>query len=241
MEIYNDTDKYKSLYHDTLSLLDIDEDDENVLTKETFIRYANEWYRRVATLIWESDTNWEWDDSGREDKRPIARTDLKDGQEQYTLPTDAFDIFRVEVQDSEGDFYRIYPFQEETIGTALSEWFEEKSMPRYYRLLGDMIFLKPAPSDDDVTLSRGLKMYVERDIKEFTPSDTDRKPGFPPNFHTVLSYGAALKYAQSKGLADKARIYKGEIKTMLEKVQNYYATRHRDYNKRLTPKINRKI
>lgn len=241
MEIYNSTDKYKSLYHDALNLLDIDEDDENTFTREAFIRAANEYYRKAALTIWESDTNWEWDDSGRTSKRPIARTDLKDGQEQYTIPTDAFDIFRVEIMDSNGDFYRIHPFQEENIGSALSEWFDEKGTPQYYRLVGDMIYLKPAPDSNETTLTRGMKLYVERDVEEFTPSDTTKQPGFPAKFHTILSYGAALRFATSKGLERKKQTLKGELNSLMEDLRNYYATRHRDYKKRLTPNTSRKI
>lgn len=172
-------------------------------------RSLNEWQYKVATKMWQASSEWEWNDTSR-DKKSEAYTDLVEGQSGYRMPNEVFRIDRVEVTNDEGDDRLLTQITKEDVDIALTEFREDNGMPQYYDLRDDLLLLFPAPDSDEVTLTKGLNIYVARQPQEFETSDS-REPGFPRQFHRILSLGAALDYCIANNLENK----EVEIRRML--------------------------
>jgi len=101
----------ESIYHYTLGLLGLPQNDTTTLTKTDFVRSANVWYRDINEWIWKSQNYWQYDDTNSATK-PVGVTDLVDDQQDYTLPTDVFDIRRIEILDNNGNAVLLTPIAE---------------------------------------------------------------------------------------------------------------------------------
>jgi len=232
----NDADTSQSLYHFTKNLVGLSETDAVSLTIQQFIRSANAYLYRAGLIAWRTDGGWKFDDSNYNDL-PIATATLVNGQQTYTLPTTAFDIERVEVKDSNGDFVKINPIKKERISDAMSEFRETNGMPEYYYLLNGMLFLYPAPDATKVTVTNGLKLYIARNVSEFTTSDTTKEPGFNTSCHSLISYGSALDYAIAKNMGQQRiqmlQIGVSRYEKMLEDI---HARRGKELKANIRPK-----
>lgn len=186
------------------------------------------------TWIWDAVRDWDFDDSNQTDL-PIATTTLVNNQQDYSLPTDAMRIRRVEILDSNGDYYVIDPIDEDDIEDALSEFKETAGKPVYYRLVGRSIFLYPKPDTTQVTALAGMKLYFDRDIVEINDTATDTEPGFASPFHRILSYGAAFDYEQDP---TKRAQFMAFINEMHTELKNFYSGRDRNYPLRIEPHRN---
>jgi len=196
MQFLNSTDTEHSLYHDFLRLLGIPESDTTTIPVDgTFTRLCNKWYRRTIAWIWRASADWEFDDTNQTDL-PVATTTLVDEQQDYGMPTWGMDIERVEVMDDDGDYHLLTPMDKSMVkDEAMTEFLETPGMPVYYDVIANSTFLYPKPSEDNVTLADGLKVYFKRDIAEFTPASTTTEPGFADAFHPICSVGPAFELA----------------------------------------------
>jgi len=199
-------------------------------------RNINQHYHQVVATIWEVVDGWQYDDSNKNDL-PILVADLVNEQQDYELPSTAQRIERVEVLDSNGNYQKLKQIDWHDIeAQAMTEFLETPGLPIYYDLVGRSIFLYPPPSSKETTLTEGLKIYINRDIDEFTPGDTTKEPGFAKPFHRLLSLGAAIDY--EKDPTRLARLVREKDK--LEKaLKTFYSKRHierktaiRPYNKK---------
>ncbi len=178
-------------------------------------RNVTQAYHDVARLIWQSADSWEYDDSNKTDL-PIAVTDLVHNQQDYTLPSTAQRIHRIEILDSSSNYQKLDPIDNIDVDIAMSEYNESAGLPLYYDLIGRSVFLYPKPSSAYATTTNGLKVYFDRDVTEFTSGSTTT-PGFAPQFHRLLSIGAALDFEKDPSqvnllLSMKDRMEKGLIK-----------------------------
>jgi len=235
---FSNTSQLSGLIQDCETLLGMDDgtiSGDSTLLK-TFTRLMNAWYRRVNSWIWEVTGTWEYDDTNYTDL-PEATTSLVNGQEDYTIPSTAQKIIRVEVLDKDGNYRKVEPIDQSMVDVALSEFQETDGLPMYYDIRGNSIFLYPAPSSDDVTLTKGLKVYFSRDIDEFSSTDTTKEPGFVRNFHRILSLGASYDYAISHEMFSKANYIKGELRDLVKELRNFYGARpNRELKTRFNPK-----
>ena len=203
---------------------------------KVFTRMINAWYRRVNSWIWEVTGTWEYDDAEWTDL-PIATTTILDNQQDYELSSTAQKIDRVEVLDISENYQLITPIDKSQIKTsAMTEFQETAGMPRYYDVIGRSVFLYPKPDTTKVTATKGLKVYFSRDIDEFDSGDATREPGFTSNFHRILSLGASYDYAIAYEITTKANFLKGQINELTSELKNFYATRHRDFPTRISPR-----
>lgn len=191
-----------------------------------FFRSANEWSRQSATWIWQNQSSWKYDDSKYTDF-PEATTALVNDQQDYSLPTTAQKIERVEVLDKDGNYQLVNPTTREWIKDySMSEYYETAGMPAYYILEGNSILLYPKPATGYVTMLLGLKVYFSRNITAFSITDTSTKPGFSENFHRIISVGAALDYAQSKQMTNIIPILMNKLSVLKFDLQEFYSSRH---------------
>jgi len=200
-----------------------------------FTGFINARYRDVALWAWRNQAGWQFDDSNAA-TLPIAVTDLVDGQQDYELPSTAFDIQRVEVKNSNGDYQQLEKMDWSQVeGTAMSEFYETNGMPVYYDLVGRSLMLYPAPSEEDVTLTEGLKIYVNRDITPFNSTATSMEPGLDEPFHILLPLGGSLDYCLGKGMLNRVNFLRGEISLVKKNLEAFYAQRDKQGRARLEP------
>jgi len=200
------------------------------------VRNLNNSYHDVTRLIWSCSGDWEYDDSNKSDL-PISTATLVGGQQDYELPTTAQRIERVEVLDINNNYQLLKPIDMHDVNVALDEFKETDGMPQYYDMVGDSIFLYPAPSAGDVVSAKGLKIHYNRDITEFSASPVSAfattVPGFATQFHRILSYSAALDFEEDA--SKRANLVRR--KDALEKgLKSFYGKRHRVYRTRIKPK-----
>lgn len=195
-------------------------------------RNMNIAYRDVARLIWESDGGWTYDDSNATDL-PIATTTLVDAQRDYSMPTDAMRVRRLEVLDSAGNYIKLRPLDMNEVQTGMDEFLGgENGLPLFYELVGRSILLYPTPASGDVTLAAGLKIYTDRDVTDLAVTATTTEPGFASPFHRILSYAAAIDFSRD----DKERQFLMVQKDRLEQgMIRFYSKAAAEIKTRMKP------
>lgn len=240
-----------SLYHHTLYLLGKRVSssetlmDTTSLPVEDFVRSANVYNRKVGYLAWKNASGWEFDDSNYS-TLPIATTTLVDEQQDYSIPSNALDIERVEVMDNSGDYVLLNRMNKSEIrDEALSEYYKTSGLPKYYDVVGNSLMLYPKPSASNVTLVAGLKVYLQRDISALTEGSYRNiltEPGFHINFHPYIAYGVAIDYGIAKNYTtEKMNSLRVALKEYSADIENYYAQRDRDYPTKFRPTVRSSI
>lgn len=200
------------------------------------IRNMNVAYQDTARIIWESAGGWQYDDSNAT-TLPISKTTLVHNQQDYSLPTTAQRVHRVEVEDSSGNWRKLEPKDIHDIQVAAPELFQSPGLPLYYDLVGRSIMLYPSPSSAYCTLASGMAVYVDRDVTEFAVTATTTEPGFATPFHRILSYAAALDFVRD----DKDREYLALQKQRLQEgLTRFYSKRNTEAKTKITPSTKRK-
>ena len=203
-------------------------------------RLMNRWYHKVAIRIWKSSKDFEFDDSNATDL-PIATTTLVDGQQDYSLPTTALAINRIEVKDSAGNWVKLSPIDQFSLpNIALEEYMKSDGLPQHYDLIGNSVFLYPKPDSGSVILSGGLKIYLSSEVSEFVSTDTTKEPGFAEPFHGTLSMGVSYDYLMKNGELQKGQTTRQETEQLMQEMEDFYAGRHADSPLRLKSSERRK-
>jgi len=158
-------------------------------------RNINISYQRVATLIWQADGTWNYDDANNTDS-PIAYRTIANASASYLIPTTALRVRQVEIKDGQGDWQVLNPITYDEIGISPEEYLTGGGLPVRYLLDGNEIRLFPAPKTGDVTMTSGLAVRLSRAPTEFATSATTATPGFPASFHRILAYDAAIDFEQ---------------------------------------------
>lgn len=164
------------------------------LPLEDIARATNTAKYNLALKIWKNQDDWDFDDGGHTDF-PISEGDLVNGQQDYTLPTGALEIKRVEVKDNNGNYTVLKKIDETEIPQALEEFKETDGLPTHYRLVANSIFFYPAPATAYVTLTDGFLITHNREINEFTASTTTTEVGFGGAGDQITAYEVAEEWA----------------------------------------------
>ena len=195
-------------------------------------RNCNVWYRKAVTWVREAPSDWQYDDSNLT-TLPIYTCTLVADQRDYELPSVAQRIERVEILDDDENYQPLTPIDWEQItDEAMTEFKETAGEPVYYDLVGRSIFLYPKPGTGYVTLAEGLKVYVARDIDEFTSTDTTQEPGFASNFHPIIPLGASFDFEEDP---TKKNYLLAQITELKDGIKDFYSTRHREYRNLIQP------
>jgi hypothetical protein len=190
-------------------------------------------------LAFKANGSWQFDDTNQTDY-PVIKTNLVDGQRDYTFTTDEggnliLDIYKVAILPSAtATLYEvIYPVdvQSGEGGDILTENTTE-GVPYHYDKTANGIFLDPIPS---YNATNGLKIYINREPSYFTTSDTTKKPGCPGVHHRYFAIRAAYDYARRNNLTILSRLYEevisyegDEEKGITGSIERYFANRERD-------------
>lgn len=196
------------------------------------IRNINVAYNDIARLIWDSADGWNYDDSNAT-TLPIGKTTLVHNQQDYTLPTNAQRVHRVEIEDYNGNWVKLQPIDTLDMQEAAPEFLGGSAgLPQYYDLVGRSIMLYPIPHSGYVTTVSGMAVYMDRDVTEFAVTATTTIPGFATAFHRLLSYAAALDFTQD----NTTREYLLKQKTRLEQgLVRFYSRRNTERPAQINP------
>lgn len=211
--------------------------DSNSYAVADITRCVNRWYYKAVIEAWKASSDWEFDDTNQSNF-PIATTTMVASQADYSIPTNALKILRVEAKDVGGNWHIINPIDETEIDQALDEFYKTAGMPMYYRMVRNSIILYPAPASTSATLASGLKIYFLREVDEFITTDTTQEPGLAEPFHRILSLGAAYDFAVAKGtdnLLSRADRWRQEIESLLRDLRDYYTGRHVNFKLKIRP------
>lgn len=211
--------------------------DANAYSMADRTRNMNRWYYKAVIEAWKAGDTWKFDDTNATGY-PVAVTTMVDSQNDYSLPSTALKIQRVEVKDSNGDWSVVDPISQEEIDGALDEYYEIDGVPIRYRMVKNSVWLYPAPAASKVTLTSGLKIYFLREVDEFTAADTTQEPGIAEPFHRVISLGGAYDYCLAKK-PDYADRMRNELERLLADLRAFYATRFENQKTKITHKQER--
>jgi hypothetical protein len=190
-----------------------------------FTAYANKVGHKIWHWIFLSQGVWKYDDANHTDL-PQATTNLVDAQATYALPSDALTIERVEVKNSNGDWFRLRQIIENQIPGAIEEFNETDNEPVYYRLIGNTIELFPASNYDS---TNGLKVYFDRDSVDFTYDDTTQTPGFASPYHEAVPVGMAIEWLKIKNPTSTTLQFLREEWAKFEvEIKKFYSLRNKD-------------
>lgn len=190
------------------------------------VRNINNAYMNVNRLIWEVAEGWQYDDSNKTDL-PIATTTLVHNQKNYTIPSTAQRIQRVEIKDSNGDWLLISQIDVNEIRESINEFMETAGMPQYYDIIADSVFLYPTPSSAYVAGADDMQLYFDRTVTLFTSASTTASPGFAEPFHRILSLSASIDFEKDDL---KLRRMAGEKADLVEGLKRFYS--HRNVERR---------
>jgi len=195
-------------------------------------RNMNIAYRDVASIIWENDGGWRYDDSNATD-RPKASTTLVHNQQDYSLPSTAQRVNRIEILDSAGNYIKLRPLDMNEVKTGLPEFLGGNvGMPLYYELVGRSVLLYPTPASGSVTVTDGLTVYVDRDITDLALTATTTEPGFASSFHRILSYAAAIDFTQDNQQRQFLAVQKDRLEKMMDR---FYSKRAPEIKSKVKP------
>ena len=195
---FNPTDKSNSIIADIDFLLFGDGSTFNSdYSIEDRTRNVNIALDEVVAELFKADPNFMWDDTTNPDF-PIATIDLEVGKDHYTIPDETLVIHRMRVKDRNGSWITLTPVMRRELTD--SELASSGTPSKYYKI-DNALFPIPVP---DYGATGGVELEFQRGANHFTTTDTDKKPGFNPQFHQYLSVGAALRYALANNMDNKA-------------------------------------
>lgn len=179
-------------------------------------RNQNIAYLEVATVIWESDRTWSYDDTNNTDG-PVAYRTIANASASYLIPTTAIRIEGVEIKDASGIWHKMDMIATETLDMSPEEYLKGTGMPVKAALKGNEIRLFPAPGTGYTTMASGMAVRLGRMVTEIAVTASTTQPGFVSAYHRILSLSAAIDFVQDsdtkKNLVfQKDRLMKGLVR-----------------------------
>lgn len=196
------------------------------------MRNINRWYEKVIGWIIDSSSSRLQFDDSKYTTAPVATADLITGQAVYPFDESWLTIDRIDLLMGEG-WTNLQSFDQSDITGGYDAYLDKPGTPQYFDIQGSSFILKPAPSYDQ---ANGLKVWFTRKGKLFNQFDNEDEPGFVPQFHRILSLGAAYDYAISRAMP-QAQSLRAEIEQLHSELEEFYGWQNRE-RLRITPKIN---
>lgn len=208
-----------------------------------FTNLANVSDDNIVSQIMQNEGDYTWDDFNYTNF-PIATKNLVTtaGSEQsdYALPVAAsgsdastfLRLIKVNILDAGGNWQTVYPISESMVEQPLENIFNTPGFPKYYKQLANSIFLYPAPLDNQVTATNGLKLFFQRDNARWVTTDTTKQPGFPSIYHYLMPLEMSEAWAAIKGMRQLPFIQQKKLEFM-HNLGWGIANRNKDQRQRL--------
>lgn len=180
--------------------------------------YANQALKMIWTWIHDAYGGWIYDDNNYT-TYPEATTNLVANQVDYTLPSNDLTIRAVSVLTDGNVWYPLIPITLEQINDKFlseSQFYSTPGQPTYYRPLAKGFKIYPAANYNQ---SASLKVFYDREVSQFSTTDTTKTPGFDSQYHEAVPTYMAYQYAKINQLANKNDLekdwlrYEQQIKT----------------------------
>lgn len=227
--VYSDTTNKLGIVQTAETLCDVDFGDVSGNTNNLirFTGFANQENREILTEIMKVYNGWQYDDGNNTDM-PLAKADLVSGTKRYSLPSDALTVKKIDAYKSDGSSVELKQILLEDLDVSLDEFETIDGVPKYYRLIGNVIELYPTPNYT-TTSNTGLALFFDREPVSFATSDTTKTPGFASIFHYLIPLGMAIKWLKIKQPASLSLAnYKVEKEQLMEQLKDYYSSKNMD-------------
>ncbi len=197
----------------------------------------NNAYEGVVQLIMQTDGRWQWDDSNQPTTdqgdgtggQPIATTSLVANQQDYALSVTHLIITRVELQDPNGIWNELRPFDEhDLLGASLTDFMKTAGTPTHYDKKGISVFLYPKPS---YSQAASLKVYFQRPPVLYTSAEVTtgtKTPGFNTLYHELIPLKVAYEYHINEAEPTKAQLRLAQLTAIEERLKEDYSIRSDD-------------
>lgn len=210
-------------------------------TRQGKTRDLNLAFDEYMALSVPSSGTWQADDFNHT-RYPNFTFDIVSGQQDYNFNEDEQgnkinDIYRIELQDSNGLKHLITPYDE--MAESGSIWQQESNtgVPTRAYKVANGIFFDPTP---DFSLEDGGRLWYSRTPNYFTiasgTSDDTTEPGIPNSHHIFLPLWAAHHYWLPLDNT-KATIYGNKLEAKKREIQEYYSKRTRDEKPRVVANV----
>ena len=225
---FNPTDKSQSIVADIDFLLFGDGETFNSnygLADRT--RNVNIVWDEAITELYKADPNHKWDDTTNADL-PFATTDLEANKDHYALLDTALVVHRVRIKNANGQWSTLTP----VLRSELSDSeLQATGTPSKYYKIGGVVLPVPVPN---YSMGGGVELEFQRGANHFTTTDTDKSPGFNPQFHQFLSVGASLRYAIANGMNEKSSQLRADKEQIRTAMREHYQMRSPDERPRIS-------
>ena len=202
-----------------------------------FTMLLNQAEKKVFGWIWQVQRMWNVDDTTNlsDNKFGVGTTTLVDNVRDYTIPVGSMArLTSVEVMNNAGDYSEL-KYQKGGFKVDKDQrWQEDAGLPRVYYMRGNSLILDPIVKASEVTLLKGLRIWVDRRFNLFVHGDTTQTPAFDENFHEVLGdlvcevwLSATKKTSQAKACRDRVYGDKQNI-GYKRQIENFYINRNYD-------------
>ena len=215
----------------------------NTELMQEFTNSINTAHDDLLDIGFKNSGTWQLDDSNHTDY-PFIHTSLVSGQRDYTFLNDEngnliLDIERVMVADSTGTYREIHPVDIQTKNSnqsdtsSLIDGQNLTGVPTRYDKTANGILLDLIPNYD---LSRGLKVFINREGSYFTTSDTVKKPGVPGLLHEWYFIKPSYVYARRNDLKSFNKLAL-EVQKFEQRIISTFNLRQKDVIKRLQANV----
>lgn len=204
--------------------------DTTAFPAATRLYLTNRWYHKVAVMILTAMGSADFDDANRTDY-PEVTTNLVASQQDYTLPTTALRLKRVEAKLDGSTWYPVTPFDLNdnayaTDTTSVARDFSVQDP--YYDLTANAIKLYPIPASN---VTAGLKIWYSREVAEFTSGEVStgtKEPGFDEPFHVMVALGICYDWFAAKDPSPT------RLNPILAELAEYEARLKKHYQSKIT-------
>jgi len=201
-----------------------------------FARYINNAYQKLVTTIFESQDDWQWDDTGTTDGSsptvstyPVATASLVANQRDYTFPLSLAMLkeLRVDISYDGTNYFRAMPIDSQETNDGLgndtvTDARYSQTAPRY-DVRANSFWIYPRATQSVGT----LRVEYLREPVEFAYGDTANTPGIDTAFQPMLPLDAAVAYCSNHApsrVPNLAAMYAD----MEQRLRRYYSRKNED-------------
>lgn len=186
----------------------------------------NRRYYQAVTDIYKAAAGFTWDDSNLA-SLPKVETSMSNSTNEVVLPA-LLKINKLEIKDLAGLWSTLHYAPIDEFKRSFSSFSTSSGFPTHYTIVGNYIWLNCAPSSSSVTLSNGLRFWVDREVDIFTTADTTQEPGIAEPFHRLLSLGAAYDWLTIHDTPQKAQAILAQYEQLRKELREFYDDFNRD-------------
>lgn len=182
---------------------------------------------------------WNVDDFNQTDY-PIVYKDLVSGQRDYTFILDESgnyinNIYKVFAKDASGVYHELTPVDQQSIApSTMTDGQNSTGLPTTYDKTGHTIFLDLIPVTGSVTMTKGLKLIIDRESTKFLSTDTTKKSGLDSLCDDYLYLKPSYEYCRDKGKGNTEQLFR-DLQISMAKLRERYGSREKDVLKRMSP------